>query len=281
MKILKSLYVLLAGLLWILSACNAQVKTPYGDNAAVGKYYDIRGIKLYTEVYGTGKPLLMIHGNGGSMSSFAKNVPYFAKKYQVIMVDSRAHGKSRDDRDSLSFEMMADDFAGLLDAMHIDSAYVIGWSDGGINALELAMRHPQKVIKLASTGANLWPDSTGIIPAYWKIEQKDYEAKKNTTFKTAKEKNDWKIFLFDWFQPNIKLSTLKTIQCPSLIIGGDHDLIPTEHTVLIAQNIPNAYLWIVPNSGHGTLIEHTDEFNKKVDEFFSTPFVKRDPLVFH
>ncbi|MBB6130528.1 alpha/beta fold hydrolase [Mucilaginibacter lappiensis] len=281
MKIQKSLCVLVAGLLGVLSACNAQVKTPYGDNAAAGKYYDIRGIKLYTEVYGTGKPLLMIHGNGGSMSSFAKNVPYFAEKYKVIMVDSRAHGKSTDGRDSLSFEMMADDFAGLLDAMHIDSAYVIGWSDGGINALELAMRHPEKVIKLASTGANLWPDSTGIIPAYWKIEQKDYEAKKNTVFKTAKEKNDRKIFLLDWFQPNIKLSALKTIKCPSLIIGGDHDLIPTEHTVLIAQNIPNAYLWIVPNSGHGTLIEHKDEFNKKVDEFFSTPFIKRDPLVFH
>ncbi|MBB6108934.1 Pimeloyl-ACP methyl ester carboxylesterase [Mucilaginibacter lappiensis] len=281
MKIQKSLCVLVAGLLGALSACNAQVKTPYGDNAAAGKYYDIRGIKLYTEVYGTGKPLLMIHGNGGSMSSFAKNVPYFAEKYKVIMVDSRAHGKSTDGRDSLSFEMMADDFAGLLDAMHIDSAYVIGWSDGGINALELAMRHPEKVIKLASTGANLWPDSTGIIPAYWKLEQKDYEAKKNTVFKTAKEKNDRKIFLLDWFQPNIKLSALKTIKCPSLIIGGDHDLIPTEHTVLIAQNIPNAYLWIVPNSGHGTLIEHKDEFNKKVDEFFSTPFIKRDPLVFH
>ena len=275
MKIQKSLYVLLAGLLWMVSVGNAQIKTPYGDNAAVGKYYNVRGIKLYTEIYGTGKPLLLIHGNGGSMGNFANTIPYFAKKYKVIAVDSRAHGKSTDGRDSLSFEMMADDFAGLLDAMHIDSAYVIGWSDGGINALELAMRHPDKVIKLASTGANLWPDSTGLIPSYWKQEQKDYEAKKNTVFKTAKEKNDWKVFLLDWFQPNIKLSALKTIKCPALIIGGDHDLIPIQHTVLIAQNIPNAYLWIVPNSGHGTLIEHRDEFNTKVDEFFSTPFKKR------
>ena len=272
MQIQKSLSILFICLGLIQIGCNREKKISYGNNPEAGKYYNIHGIKLYAEVYGTGKPLLLIHGNGGSINAFENNIPYFAKKYKVIAVDSRAHGKSRDDRDSLSFEMMADDFAALLDTMHIDSAYVIGWSDGGINALELAMRHPGKVIKLASTGANLWPDSTGIVPSYWKQEQKDYNAKKNTVFKTAKEKNDWKIFLLDWFQPNIKLSDLKAIKCPSLIIAGDHDVIPTQHTVLISQNIPKAYLWIVPHSGHPTLIEHRDEFNRKVDEFFEQPY---------
>ncbi|WPU96528.1 alpha/beta hydrolase [Mucilaginibacter sabulilitoris] len=272
MSFQKTLFVLFICIEFVNIGCRDKNQLPYGNNPAAGKYYNIRGIKLYTEVYGKGKPLLLIHGNGGSMNAFAANIPYFAQKYKVIAVDSRAHGKSRDNRDSLSFEMMADDFAALLDTMHIDSAYVIGWSDGGINALELAMRHPDKVIKLASTGANLWPDSTGIIPSYWKQEQQDYNAKKNTIFKTAKEKNDWKVFLLDWFQPNIKLSELKTIKCPALIIGGDHDLIPTQHTVLISQNIPKAHLWIVPNSGHGTLIEHSDEFNKKVNDFFEQPF---------
>ena len=275
MQIQKSLLLLFVCMTFVQIGCSQEAKPSYGNNAAAGRYYSVRGIKLYTEVYGTGKPLLLIHGNGGSINAFASNIPYFAKKYKVIAVDSRAHGKSRDDRDSLSFEMMADDFAALMDVMHIDSAYVIGWSDGGINAIELAMRHPDKVIKLASTGANLWPDSTGIIPSYWKQEQIDYNAKKSTVFTTAKEKNDWKVFLLDWFQPNIKLSALKAIKCPSLIIAGDHDLIPTEHTVLISQNIPKAYLWIVPNSGHPTLIEHSDEFNKKVDEFFEQPFNKR------
>jgi pimeloyl-ACP methyl ester carboxylesterase len=275
MQNLKPLLGLLICLIFMQTGCSQEKPISYGNNAAAGKYYNVHGIRLYTEVYGNGKPLLLIHGNGGNISAFAHNIPYFAKKYKVIAVDSRAHGKSRDNRDSLSFEMMADDFAGLLDAMHIDSAYVIGWSDGGINALELAMRHPGKVIKLASTGANLWPDSTGIIPSYWKQEQLDYNAKKNTIFTTAKEKNDWKIFLLDWFQPNIKLSALKAIKCPSLIIAGDHDLIPTQHTVLISQNITKAYLWIVPNSGHATLIEHSDEFNKKVNAFFAEPFKKQ------
>jgi pimeloyl-ACP methyl ester carboxylesterase len=182
----KHLIILFALQLVVLLALGQEKPIPYGNNPAVGRYYDIRGFKMYCEVYGTGEPLLMIHGNGGDISAFTKNIPYFSKKYMVIVADSRAQGKSVDGRDSLSFEMMADDFAALLDAMHVKSSYVIGWSDGGINALLLAMRHPEKVIKLASTGANLWPDSTALIPSEWKGERDYYDANKNKTFTTAK-----------------------------------------------------------------------------------------------
>ena len=269
--------VLFTGTLLLLVICARcqSSRIPYGNNPSAGKYYIIRGIKMYCEIYGTGKPLLMIHGNNGSIASFESNIPYFSKKYKVIVADSRAQGKSYDEGDSLSFEMMADDEAALLDKLHIDSAYVLGWSDGGIVALLLAMRHTQKVIKLASTGANIWPDSTANIPAEWKNDQIYYESSKGKNLKSQSEKNDWKLFLLDWFQPNILLSALHAINCPALIIGGDHDIIRIEHTVEIFQNIPHAYLWIVPDSGHGTLIEHKDEFNKKVDTFFEYPFQER------
>ncbi len=249
-----------------------QTKIPYGSNHEAGKYYSVRGIKMYAEVYGAGKPLLLIHGNGGSINAFAVNIPYFSKKYKVIAVDSRAHGKTVDDQDSLSFEMMADDFAALLDTMHIDSAYVIGWSDGGINALLLAMRHPEKVIKLVSTGANLTPDSSGLIPVYWRDEQRQYELGKNKPRTTSKEKNDWKIFMLDWLQPNVPFSDLNKIKCPSLIVCGDNDLIPIEHTAAIYRHIPHAYLWILPHSGHATLQEHADDFDRTADSFFKEPF---------
>lgn len=253
----------------------SQPKVDYGNNKAAGKYYTIRGFNMYVEEYGSGKPLLLIHGNGGNVASFTDNIPYFSKKYRVIATDSRAHGKSADPGDSLSFEMMADDENELLAQMHIDSAYVIGWSDGGIVALVLAMRHPGKVIKLASTGANLWPDSSALIPSLWKEEKKYYDSLHQKTFSAAKEKNDWKIFMLDWLQPNIPLSALREIRCPSLIINGDHDVINLEHAVKIYQGIPRAYLWILPDSGHPTLIEHKDEFNKRVDEFFEKPFHQR------
>jgi pimeloyl-ACP methyl ester carboxylesterase len=259
--------------IFLTSFCfSQQIKIPYGNNPAAGKYYSVRGIRMYTEVYGAGKPLLLIHGNGGSISAFAANIPYFSKKYKVIAVDSRAHGKTVDDQDSLSFEMMADDFAALLDTIHIDSAYVIGWSDGGINALLLAMRHPEKVIRLVASGANLTPDSTGLIPVYWRDEQRQYELDKNKSRTNAKEKNDWKIFMLDWLQPNVPFSDLSKIRCPSLIVCGDNDLIPIEHTAVIYRHIPHAYLWVLPHTGHATLQEHRDEFNRMTDSFFKEPF---------
>jgi pimeloyl-ACP methyl ester carboxylesterase len=267
---MKKITLLFFALTLSCLAFGQQIK--YGDNAAAGKYYEVRGIKMYTETYGQGKPLLLLHGNGGSISAFSSTIPYFAKKYKVIAVDSRAQGKTVDPSDSLSFEQMADDFAALLDKMHIDSAYVIGWSDGGINALLLAMRHPGKVIKLASTGANLTADSLGIEPVSWADMVKQYNSDKNKPRTTAKEKNDWKIFMLDYVQPNIPFPALKAIKCPSLIICGDHDVIPIEHTVKIYQAIPRAYLWVVPNSGHPTLIEHANDFNKLVDKFFEKAY---------
>jgi pimeloyl-ACP methyl ester carboxylesterase len=267
LKIISSLFAFT-----IAVSCFSQTRINYGNNKAAGKYYSVRGINIYTEQYGSGKPLLLIHGNGGSIHSMSSVIPFFSKKYRVIAADSRAQGKTVDPSDSLSFEMIADDEAALLDQLHIDSAYVIGWSDGGIVALVMAMRHPGKVIKLASTGANLWPDSTALIPPVWKEEKEYYDKHSSEIWKTSKEKNDWKIFMLDWLQPNIELSALKAIKCPSLIISGDNDLIRLEHTIKIYQHIPRAYLWVLPDSGHGTLEEHTDEFDKKVNDFFTTPF---------
>lgn len=262
-------------LLSLAGFCQSLKKTSYGNNPSSGKFYNIRGIKIYCEVYGKGKPLLMIHGNAGSIKSFENNIAYFSKKYMVIVADSRAQGKSKDEGDSLSFEMMADDEAALLDAMHVRSAYVIGWSDGGINALLLAMRHPKKVIRLASTGANLWSDSTAVVLPVWKKDLTIYNLLKRKVIASFAEKNKRKLFMLDWLQPHIALTALQTIRCPSLIIAGDHDVITINHTTLIYENIPRAYLWIVPNSGHGTLIEHKDEFNKMVDDFFTKPFNER------
>lgn len=244
----------------------------YGHNKSTGRFYNIRGFKMYAEVYGQGAPLLIIHGNGGSIRNFIYQIPYFEKKYKVIVADSRAQGNSADSGDSLSYEMMADDYAALLDAMSIDSAYVIGWSDGGINALLLAIRHPEKVKKLASTGANLVPDTTAVPKEVWDAVLPTYSALKAKTQKTPQEKDEYKLMRLLAEQPHIPLTDLQKISCPSLIIGGDHDVIKEEHTMLIYKNIPEAYLWILPGSGHSTPIFYKDDFNKVVDRFFSTPY---------
>jgi len=241
----------------------------YGNNAVSGKYYEINGIRIYCETYGSGPPVLMIHGNGGSIAQFEHNIPYFAATHRVIIADSRAQGKSRDDGPSLTFEMMADDCAALLDKLHVESADVIGWSDGGITALLLALRHPEKIRRLAVTGANLRPDASAFAPGIWESDNERYQRDKHKVWSTEKEKNDWKLFMLDRLEPNIPSSALRAIQTPSLIICGDHDAISLEHTIEIYRSLPHAALWVVPNSPHETLIAHADDFNRTVDAFFN------------
>lgn len=250
--------------------------TTYGKNKDAGKFYNIRGFKMYAETYGKGQPLLIIHGNGGSINNFLYQIPYFSKKYEVIIADSRAQGNSKDEADSLSYEMMADDYAALLDQMKIDSAYVIGWSDGGINGLLLAIRHPEKVKKLAVTGANLWPDTTAVFNDVEQMVLPEYNSAKAMTNRTPQQKAGWKLLRLLIEEPHIPLTDLHKISVPTLVIGGDHDVIKPEHTLLIAQNIPNSYLWILPNSGHSTPIIYKDDFNKQIGDFFSKPFRKID-----
>ncbi|MGZ3848848.1 MAG: alpha/beta fold hydrolase [Flavisolibacter sp.] len=245
---------------------------PYGHNKATGKFYTIRGFNMYAETYGKGQPLLIIHGNGGSISNFVNQIPYFSKKYRVILADSRAQGRSLDPGDSLSYEMMADDYAALLDQMKVDSAYVVGWSDGGINGLLLAIRHPEKVKKLAVTGANLWPDTTAVFDEVEQMVLPSYNQLKSKLDKNAREKGEWKLLRLLVEEPHIRLDELHGIAVPVLVIGGDHDVIKPAHTLLIAQNIPQSYLWILPHSGHSTPIIYKEDFNRQVDRFLSQPY---------
>jgi len=275
---MKSIIIAVCTLpLLCFSFLHAQVSpfdtTIYGRNPAAGHTLETRGFKMYYEIYGEGEPLLIIHGNGGSINNFVYQIPFFSKEYKVVVADSRAQGKSTDNNDSLSYEMMADDLNALLDSLYLDSCYVIGWSDGGINGLLLAIRHPDKVKKLAVTGANLWPDTTAINPfAYnWAMNE---NATLRSKPQTQETKSQLKLARLLSYEPHISLEQLHTIKCPTLVIGGDHDIILPQHTMLIAQNIPQSYLWILPNSGHSTPIYYKDEFNKVVSEFFKKPYRK-------
>ncbi len=239
----------------------------YGRNDEAGKYIHIRGFDMHYEVYGYGQPLLLIHGNGGSIASMANQIPFFSKSYQVIAADSRSQGKSFDAKDSLSYEMMADDFNALMDSLHLDSAYIIGWSDGGIIGLLLAIRHPDKVKKLAVTGANIRPDSTAVSAADIR-SVKDHLLNLRNQQQDAKTRNEIKLTQLMIDEPNIAFKSLQQIHCPVLVIGGDHDIIKTEHTLEIFRSIPGASLWILPGSGHDTCIRFKDDFNEQVGRFF-------------
>ena len=273
---MKSIIIAVCTLpLLCFSFLHAQVSpfdtTIYGRNPAAGHTLETRGFKMYYEIYGEGEPLLIIHGNGGSINNFVYQIPEFSKYYKVIPADSRAQGRSIDHNDSLSYEMMTDDLNALLDSLHLDSCYVIGWSDGGINGLLLAIRHPDKVKKLAVTGANLWPDTTAVDPFVYTLAM-NYNNQLALQKQTDSVKDERKLAHLLSYEPHITLDQLHTIKCPTLVIGGDHDVILPQHTMLIAQNIPRSYLWIIPNSGHSTPVAKKDQFNAVVRDFFSTPY---------
>ena len=279
MKFSKKIFfiIILKACVLLASAQSSNISpfdtTIYGRNEKVGQYAKIRGFNMYYEIYGRGEPLLIIHGNGGSISDFLYQIPYFSKSYKVVLADSRAQGKSVDPGDSLSYEIMADDLNAFLDTLKLDSCYIIGWSDGGINGLLLAIRHPDKVKKLAITGANLWPDTTAVDPFIY-----NWAMKYNDTLKrmkqTPKVKNDLKLAHLLSYEPHIRIDQLNKIRCPALVIGGDHDILLPKHTLLIAASIPNSYLWIVPNSGHSTPIVYKEQFNETINDFFSKPYRK-------
>jgi pimeloyl-ACP methyl ester carboxylesterase len=261
-------------LLIVSLATFGQKQIPYGNNPQAGKYAAIRGFQMYYEIYGKGEPLLLIHGNNGSIQDFKNQIPTFSKSYQVIIADNRSHGKSIDRQDSLSYEQMADDFTALLDHLKLDSVNVIGWSDGGINGLLLASRHPKKVRKLAVTGANLTPEPVKSTDA-WVVENEFQVIDSLSRLPlTGENKRQLKLHRLLVDEPHISHAVLNKIQCPTLVIGGDHDVIVPRHTLEIAELIPKSYLWILPNSGHSTPIFYKDIFNSIVLDFLKSPYRK-------
>jgi pimeloyl-ACP methyl ester carboxylesterase len=235
----------------------------YGNNPNAGQYAPINGVNLYYETYGSGEPLIMLHGNGGSIAAFSSQIPFFEKYYQVIAIDSRLQGKSGGSPDKISYELMASDFCALLDFLNIKSANVLGWSDGGIDGILMAMNCPEKVKKLAVSGANTLPDSSAVTNADI-LGMKDFVAHPGDASKAQ-------IALVQMMidQPNMAYSDLKRIQCPTLVMAGDHDMIKPEHTIKIFQSIPNASLCIFPDSNHGVCQQHPELFNQTVMTFFS------------
>lgn len=234
----------------------------YGNNPKAGHYASVNGIKLYYESYGKGQALIMLHGNGGSINAFKYQIPFFEKQYHVIAIDSRLQGKSGGSPDRISYDLMASDFCALMDYLKIDSALVLGWSDGGNDGLIMAMQCPKKVKRLAISGANIVPDSTAL-PYSDILGMKRYVETDKKASKTSIALTRMMIY-----EPNIPFSELKKIHCPVLVMAGDHDIIKPEHTLKIYQNLLKAELCIFPDSHHGVCQQHSELFNETVLQFF-------------
>jgi pimeloyl-ACP methyl ester carboxylesterase len=250
----------------------------YGSNAAVGRTFMHDGVRLYYEVYGTGEPVLMVHGNGGSIADLSAQIAHFSRRYRVIAMDSREQGKSGDSPDAITYEKMTDDLAALLDHLGVGPVHVLGWSDGGIEALLLGIRHPAKVRKLAAMAANLNPSDTALRPDVLALIKSMIADMPAAQRETPQGRRELKVTAMMLVEPNIPLTALEKITAPTLVLASDHDVIADEHTIEIFHHLPNSQLAIFPNALHTIPFDDPATFNVTVERFFRTPFVKRDRI---
>lgn len=236
----------------------------WGFDDQAGKFADVNGIKLYYEIYGEGAPLLVLHGNGGSIKSAAGFYPDLVKQYKVIAIDSRAQGRSTFTNEPLNYDMMASDVNALLEQLHIDSVFIWGQSDGAILALLLAKDYPRKVKRALAYAPNIQPDSLAIFP--WGIRAMRKEVAEN---KDPKQRALNQMML-DF--PNFPYTELSKIKAPIMIMSGDRDVIRPEHILKMYQHIPNAQLCILPGATHGGAWEKKELFLGLMNDFFLKPF---------
>ncbi len=253
-------------------------KIPYGANQAASGTFTHDGVTFYYETYGEGEPLLLVHGNGGSIGGFGAQIDAFKGKYKVIAMDSREQGKSGSSDKPITYEQMADDLAALLDHLKVPSADVVGWSDGGIEALLLGMRHPDKVKKLVAMAANLNPSLEAIYPETEAMAKAMTDSFPADMKDTPEGKRMLKVTGLLLSQPHIDPKALNKITAPTLIMSGDQDVIRLEHTVQIYNNIPNANLAVLPNNTHMVPYDDPELFNATIQSFLDRPFVKKDRI---
>ena len=268
-----------------LTPCLAYAQTParqsttqtvkYGANPAAGRTFTHDGITFYYEVYGAGEPLLVVHGNGGSIADLGAQIAHFRKYYQVIAMDSRDQGRSGDSPDKLTYDKMTDDLAALLDHLKVGPVNVLGWSDGGIEALLLGIRHPAKVKKIAAMAANLRPSEDALHPDIVAVIKSMVAA---TPADTPRGRRELKVTGMMLEEPHIDVKALEAIAAPTLVLAADHDIIRDEHTVEIYHHIPNGQLAIFPNATHMVPFDDPALFNATVERFFRAPFVKKDRI---
>ncbi len=271
--------VSLASALVLAVACSPRetktvnaVTIPFGANKDAGVTFVHDGVTLYYETYGKGEPLLLVHGNGASIGSLAAQIDHFKAKYKVIAMDSRDHGQSADSLEPITYEKMTDDLAALIDHLKLGPVDVVGWSDGGVEALLLGVRHPGKVKKIVSMAANLSPGPEAFDPevvALIKSMMLSEEAKN-----TPQGRRQLKVAGMMLKEPNIPPAMLAKVAAPTLVLASDHDLVRIEHIVTIYKSLPNAQLAVFPNSTHLIPYDDPEQFNGTVDRFLATPFKK-------
>jgi len=248
----------------------------------MGTYVEIGGLKTWYDEEGSGEPLVLLHGGLSPNETWGPQMPEFAKQFRVFAPERRGHGHTPDVDGPFSYDDMASDTVGFLEAVLDGPAGLVGWSDGGIIGLIVAMRRPDLVRKLVAISANF--DMTGVpeeIQSQFFSMQPDSEdlAMLRSMYEAASPDGPehWPVVFAKIIEmasrgPRIPPSELKRIAAPTLIVAGDDDVVSLEHTIELFGSIPTAELAIVPGTSHFLTMEKPDVVNRLILDF-----IQNDP----
>ncbi len=246
--------------------------TPDLPTAAQSGTAPVNGVKIWYAVFGEGEPVILLHGGLANSNYWGLQVRALQPHYRVIVMDSRGHGRSARDERPYSYDLMAEDVVALMDFLKIPKAAIVGWSDGAIIGLDIAMKHPERLSRLFAFAANSDPSGVAdiaaspVFNAYIARAEKEYQALSPTP-------DQYKPFLDQigemWkTQPNWTADNLRAIKVPTWIDDGDHDeAIKRENTEFMAANIPGAGLLLQPEVSHFSFIQDSEQFNSHLLHF--------------
>jgi pimeloyl-ACP methyl ester carboxylesterase len=234
---------------------------------------EANGIKIHYAIYGQGSPVIFLHGGLANTDYWGDQVPAVAAHHTVILMDSRGHGRTTRNARPYGYDLMADDVVALMYVLKIPKADIVGWSDGGILGIDLAMRHKERVGKVFAFAANTV--TSGVVEGVEKnptfaayIDRAGHEYAEHSA--TPKEYDAFVDQISKMWadQPNWTDDQLKAIDAPILVVDGDHDeAIKRPHAEYIAATIPHAGLLILPNASHFAFLQDPDQFNFAILHF--------------
>jgi pimeloyl-ACP methyl ester carboxylesterase len=245
--------------------------------AQVSGYAAVDGVRLFYAEFGMGRPVLLLHGGLANSNYWGYVIPILVRHhFKVIALDSRGQGRSTGNAEPYSYDRMSDDVIAVLDDLRLRRVDVVGWSDGGIIGIDIAMHHPERVHRLYAYGANA--DPTGvkdvgdspIFSQYLEQTRRDYAALSPTPHDydalRAQIEAMWAR------QPDFSLDALHRIPVRTAIADGAHEeAIKREHTEYLAHAIPGATLVILPDVSHFGMLQNPEEFSASVVEFLTAP----------
>jgi pimeloyl-ACP methyl ester carboxylesterase len=236
-----------------------------------GQTLKVNGVKIYYETYGSGPPVLVLHGGTAFIETMHYQITALAPDHFVIAPDSRGHGRSTDAAGPLHYHDMAEDMIGLLDHLRIAKADLVGWSDGGIIGLDLALHHPERIGRMVVIGTNF--DLSGVSGNVAPPADDPSLAGRREFYRRLSPTPDrWPEFYTKvttmWrTEPNYTRAELGRIRSPVLVMAGERDSIRREHTDALARAIPGAKEVIVPGADHMGPLTNPQFVNAQITAF--------------